>query len=255
MAVLRVCGVLIELHEAFEQTCIVPLPAKTFEVSKVREKDTKYLTNCFCQMKIVILVSVLLEYVRGGFVDQMKKFPCYHKKYQLKKFYCVNDFFLSFREDPFQDCRKRVRAMVACQVAVNKECLSLAEKDSLIYSIYVRVLSKSKSENKMKRLYCRNAGLVSKFIGKKAMQTVGCNADFYIRKHECIEQFQKKWRHNRSSMQLERGYTDMEKCIENNLQVHCSKRTVDKMKKFGKDILSELSVNWNPFRVYSRDNN
>lgn len=181
----------------------------------------------------------------------MKKFPCYQKKYQIKKFYCINEFFLSFRENPFQQCVEKVKELGTCRRAIEDDCLSLASKNGMIYSIYVNV-SKPSTHKELRKDYCRNAGLMTKYLSEKAMARTGCKIDYYHGKELCIKKFQRKWRHNRSSVLLCSEYYKMEKCINNELMAHCSKQAVITLQRFGKDVLSKLSVDSNPFCVYKR---
>ncbi|XP_065068013.1 uncharacterized protein LOC135693444 [Rhopilema esculentum] len=205
------------------------------------------LQNCF--MVPIVALIFLIEVSTCGYIDDMKKFPCYSRKFQLKRFYCENEFFVSFRAKPFQSCSDKAKELLKCFTTVDGECLAQADSSSMIYKIYTK-LNKVQTHHTIKKDYCHNAGLVTPFLGARARRNLGCTLDYYIGKATCITDFQRKWRHNRSNRLLCNEYYVMKKCVRTELDAHCSQQAVQRMRAYKEKVISKLYPELNPFCIH-----
>eukprot|EP00112_Aurelia_sp_Birch-Aquarium-sp1_P002013 Seg122.17 transcript_id=Seg122.17/GoldUCD/mRNA.D3Y31 product="hypothetical protein" protein_id=Seg122.17/GoldUCD/D3Y31 len=206
-----------------------------------------------CPILVFVATMMLADHMStvtclSPFLTRLKKFPCYKRKFVVQRFDCLNKFYLSFRENPFQSCSNKVVEMSQCRELVDEGCLAQADPKSFIYKMYKKI-RKEPAKKELVQEYCRDAGLFIPYMSKASLERVGCSVDYYVGRVNCMKEFQRKWRHNRGSKLLCKEYYTAGKCFHMESSKHCTAESVKRREKFGKDFLIPFNIPYNPFCV------
>eukprot|EP00112_Aurelia_sp_Birch-Aquarium-sp1_P011513 Seg2420.3 transcript_id=Seg2420.3/GoldUCD/mRNA.D3Y31 product="hypothetical protein" protein_id=Seg2420.3/GoldUCD/D3Y31 len=182
------------------------------------------------------------------FLTKLKKFPCYKREFVIKRFDCLNKFYLSFRENPSQSCPNKVVEMSQCREFVNEDCLAQADPKSSMYKTYQRI-RKEPSKKDLVQEYCRDAGIFIPYMSKASLKRIGCSVDYYVGRVNCAKEFQRKWRHNRGSKSLCKEHYGVKKCYSRLAAQHCSAEFIKQSEKRAKEYEPTFGLPFNPFCV------
>jgi len=199
---------------------------------------------------LLSVLAFMIELSSSLYFKPLLNFPCYKPEYQQRRFDCKNKFFLSFRTNPYRSCKEEADKLAKCTLIVDQDCLKEADPTTFLYESYKNI-SMNPNVKRIERVYCRDAGLLSRNVSKQSTERKICGLKMHKEKSRCIKAFQRLWRQDRGRKDLCKKYGLMGKCIQHAKKTYCSGETARIMDGI-RLLMDKLVPPMNPFCVHER---